>query len=194
MKFLVLNGPNLNLLGQREPGIYGEQTYDGLCRQLTAFAEANGSTVDFVQSNYEGTLIDAIHSNPGKYDAMVMNPGAFTHYSIALLDALKAVDVPCIEVHISNIPPAGGVPPPLGDGGGLRGAICGWAFTATRRPWAISWHRTQNKSKSDTHLLRKVRVFASGKGGWGEMPKSVGRKSEKRHKFYSEKWLKRLAK
>ena len=59
MKFLVLNGPNLNLLGQREPGIYGEQTYDGLCRQLTAFAEAHGSTVDFVQSNYEGALIDA---------------------------------------------------------------------------------------------------------------------------------------
>ena len=103
MKFLIINGPNLNLLGKREPGIYGEQTYDGLCRQLTAFAEANGSTVDFVQSNYEGTLIDAIHSTPGKYDAMVMNPGAFTHYSIALLDALKAVDVPCIEVHISNI-------------------------------------------------------------------------------------------
>ena len=103
MKFLVLNGPNLNLLGQREPGIYGEQTYDVLCRQLTAFAEAHGSTVDFVQSNYEGALIDAIHGAPGKYDAMVMNPGAFTHYSIALLDALKAVDVPCIEVHISNI-------------------------------------------------------------------------------------------
>ena len=103
MKFLVLNGPNLNLLGQREPGIYGEQTYDGLCRQLTAFAEAHGSTVDFVQSNYEGALIDAIHGAPGKYDAMVMNPGAFTHYSIALLDALKAVDVPCIEVHISNV-------------------------------------------------------------------------------------------
>ena len=103
MKFLVLNGPNLNLLGQREPGIYGEQTYDGLCRQLTAFAEAHGSTVDFVQSNYEGALIDAIHGAPGKYDAMVVNPGAFTHYSIALLDALKAVDVPCIEVHISNI-------------------------------------------------------------------------------------------
>ena len=60
-------------------------------------------TVDFVQSNYEGALIDAIHGAPGKYDAMVMNPGAFTHYSIALLDALKAVDVPCIEVHISNI-------------------------------------------------------------------------------------------
>lgn len=122
MKFLVLNGPNLNLLGQREPGIYGEQTYDGLCRQLTAFAEANGSTVDFVQSNYEGALIDAIHSTPGKYDAMVMNPGAFTHYSIALLDALKAVDVPCIEVHISNIHQREEFRHHSVTGGGLRGA------------------------------------------------------------------------
>lgn len=103
MKFLVLNGPNLNRLGQREPDIYGDQTYDGLCRQLTAFAQEQDSTVDFVQSNYEGALIDAIHGAPGNYDAMIMNPGALTHYSIALLDALKSVDVPCIEVHISNI-------------------------------------------------------------------------------------------
>ena len=95
MKFLVLNGPNLNLLGQREPGIYGEQTYDGLCRQLTAFAEAHGSTVDFVQSNYEGALIDAIHGAPGKYDAMVMNPGAFTHYSIAT----KCINQKCNSYH-----------------------------------------------------------------------------------------------
>ena len=103
MRFLILNGPNLNLLGSREPDIYGNNTYEGLCRRLTAWAEAHDSTAYFCQSNYEGTLIDAIHSAPGKYDAIVMNPGAFTHYSIALLDALKAVDVPCVEVHISNI-------------------------------------------------------------------------------------------
>ena len=103
MRFLVINGPNLNLLGSREPGIYGSNTYEGLCARLTAFAATHESTVDFCQSNYEGALIDAIHAASGNYDAIVMNPGAFTHYSIALLDALKAVDIPCIEVHISNI-------------------------------------------------------------------------------------------
>ena len=103
MRFLVINGPNLNLLGSREPGIYGSNTYEGLCARLTAYAQAHGSTADFCQSNHEGALIDAIHGATGRYDAIVMNPGAFTHYSIALLDALKAVDVPCVEVHISNI-------------------------------------------------------------------------------------------
>ena len=103
MRFLIINGPNLNLLGSREPGIYGSNTYEGLCSRLTAWAEAHNCTADFCQSNHEGVLIDAIHAAPGQYDAIVMNPGALTHYSIALLDALKAVDVPCVEVHISNI-------------------------------------------------------------------------------------------
>ena len=96
MKFLVLNGPNLNLLGQREPGIYGENTYGSLCKRLEEFAAAHGSTADCIQSNHEGALIDAIHAAQGKYDAIVMNPGAYTHYSYAILDALKAVDVPCV--------------------------------------------------------------------------------------------------
>lgn len=78
MKFLVINGPNLNLLGSREPGIYGNHSYAGLCEQLTAYAESHDSVVDFVQSNYEGALIDAIHGAPGVYDAIVMNPGALT--------------------------------------------------------------------------------------------------------------------
>ena len=103
MKFLLLNGPTLNLLGRREPGVYGEESYESLCRRLEAFAAAHGSTADCFQSNHEGALIDAIHAADGVYDAMVFNPGAFTHYSYALLDALKAVDVPCIEVHISNV-------------------------------------------------------------------------------------------
>lgn len=103
MNFLVINGPNLNLLGRREPGIYGSNSYEGLCDRLTDYAKQHNSTVAFCQSNYEGVLIDAIHRAPGVYDAIVMNPGALTHYSIALLDALKAIDVPCIEVHISNI-------------------------------------------------------------------------------------------
>lgn len=103
MKFLIINGPNLNLLGKREPGIYGENSYEALCARLNTWAEAHGSTADCVQSNHEGALIDAIHAAEGVYDAIVMNPGAFTHYSYALLDALKAVTVPAMEVHISNV-------------------------------------------------------------------------------------------
>lgn len=103
MNFLILNGPNLNLLGQREPGIYGADNYDSLCQRLERFGAAHGSTVHCVQSNHEGVLIDTIHEAQGRYDAIVMNPGAFTHYSYAILDALKAVSVPCVEVHISNI-------------------------------------------------------------------------------------------
>ena len=103
MKFLIVNGPNLDLLGQREPGIYGEENYASLCARLQAYAAAHGSAADCFQSNHEGAIVDAIHGAQGKYDAIVMNPGAYTHYSIAILDALKAVGVPCIEVHISNV-------------------------------------------------------------------------------------------
>lgn len=103
MKFLIINGPNLNLLGQREPGVYGSDSYEALCQRLKAFAAAHGSTAECFQSNHEGAIVDAIHAAQGSYDAIVMNPGAYTHYSIAILDALKAVSVPCIEVHISNV-------------------------------------------------------------------------------------------
>lgn len=103
MNILIINGPNLNLLGQREPGIYGDNTYAALCGRLEAYARARNSTATCIQSNHEGVIIDAIHAAQGVYDAIVMNPGAFTHYSYAILDALKAVDVPCIEVHISNV-------------------------------------------------------------------------------------------
>ena len=103
MKFLILNGPNINLLGKREPGIYGGDTYESLCQQLQTFAVAHNSTVDCVQSNHEGVLIDSIHSADGVYDAIIFNPAAFTHYSYAILDALKGISTPCIEVHISNV-------------------------------------------------------------------------------------------
>ncbi len=103
MKFLILNGPNLNLLGQREPGVYGQESYEALCRRLADFAAGHASQVQCLQSNHEGELIDAIHAAQGVYDAIVINPGAFTHYSYAILDALKAVSVPAVEVHISNI-------------------------------------------------------------------------------------------
>ena len=97
MKFLVINGPNLNLLGSREPGIYGTSGYAQLCQMIQEKAAQHGSTAACFQSNSEGAIIDAIH------DAIVINPGAYTHYSYAILDALKAVEVPAIEVHISNI-------------------------------------------------------------------------------------------
>ena len=103
MKFLVINGPNLNLLGKREPGIYGDQTYEALCQMIREHALAHGSTADFFQSNHEGAIIDAIHAADGVYDAIIINPAAYTHYSYAILDALKAVTVPAYEVHISNI-------------------------------------------------------------------------------------------
>ena len=102
MKFLIINGPNLNLLGRREPGIYGADNYETLCRQVKDFAAAHGSTAECFQSNHEGAIVDAIQAADEVYDAIVMNPGAYTHYSVAILDALKAVRVPCIEVHSSN--------------------------------------------------------------------------------------------
>lgn len=103
MRFLIINGPNLNLLGQREPEIYGTQTYEELCKLVAAYAAANGDTADFVQSNHEGALIDAIQNAQGRYDGIVINPAAYTHYSYALYDALRAVDVPAAEVHLSDI-------------------------------------------------------------------------------------------
>ncbi len=103
MKFLIINGPNLNLLGKREPGIYGDRSYEALCGLIRDHAAAHASTADCFQSNHEGAIIDQIHAADGLYDAIIINPGAYTHYSYAILDALKAVDVPAYEVHISQI-------------------------------------------------------------------------------------------
>ena len=103
LKFLIINGPNLNLLGKREPGIYGKSTYADLCVLIQEYAEAHQAQADFFQSNHEGAIIDTIHAADGVYNAIIINPGAYTHYSYAILDALKAVDVPAYEVHISHI-------------------------------------------------------------------------------------------
>ena len=102
MRILVINGPNLNLLGVREPDIYGRETYADLIEKIRRRADARGVTVDFVQSNHEGDLVDAIQSAYGTADGIIINPGAYTHTSIALLDAVKAVGVPTVEVHISD--------------------------------------------------------------------------------------------
>ena len=102
MKILVINGPNLNMLGIREPAIYGRETYENLCRKIRAHAERKGIEVSLYQSNHEGDLVDAIQEAYGKQDGMILNPGAYTHTSIALLDAVKAVNLPVVEVHISD--------------------------------------------------------------------------------------------
>ncbi|MBQ6947034.1 MAG: type II 3-dehydroquinate dehydratase [Clostridia bacterium] len=103
MKLLVLNGPNLNLLGLREPDIYGKEDYKSLCAKITAHAEQIGVTAEIYQSNHEGDLVDAIQNAYGKADGIVFNPAAYTHTSVALLDALKAVGIPTVEVHISDV-------------------------------------------------------------------------------------------
>ena len=103
MKFLIINGPNLNLLGKREPGIYGNQTYGALCALVQDYAAAHDSTADCFQSNHEGAIIDQIHAADGVYDAIVINPGAYTHYSYAIRDALASITAPKAEIHISDI-------------------------------------------------------------------------------------------
>ena len=103
MKILVINGPNLNMLGIREPGIYGSENYNSLLEKISAHAEKNNVSVEFFQSNHEGALVDKIQEAFGVFDGIVINPGAYTHTSIALLDALKAVAIPAVEVHISDV-------------------------------------------------------------------------------------------
>ena len=103
MKILVINGPNINMLGIREPDIYGRQTYDDLLSLLEQTAAAENITVDPIQSKHEGVIVDAIQAAYGKYDAIVINPAAYTHTSVAILDALKAVGLPAVEVHISDV-------------------------------------------------------------------------------------------
>lgn len=102
MKILVINGPNLNLLGLREPAIYGKTTYRELVRLVKRHAKALGVQVRCYQSNSEGALVDAVQRAYRRYDGIVINPGAYTHTSIALLDAVKAVGIPTVEVHISD--------------------------------------------------------------------------------------------
>jgi 3-dehydroquinate dehydratase-2 len=103
MRVLVINGPNINLLGQREPGLYGEKSLDEINADLKKIAAEKQVEIDFFQSNHEGEIIDRIHQARGSVDAMIVNAGALTHYSIALLDALKAVSIPFVEVHLTNI-------------------------------------------------------------------------------------------
>jgi 3-dehydroquinate dehydratase II len=102
-KILVLNGPNLNLLGTREKEIYGNETLQDIAQKTVREGLKLHMEVDFAQSNHEGELIDKIHAAKSVYDLIIINPGAYTHYSIAIRDAIKSVDIPTIEIHLSNI-------------------------------------------------------------------------------------------
>ena len=103
MKFLIINGPNLNLLGLREPEIYGKQSYSALCKLISKSCEELDVEYEIYQSNHEGAIVDKIQDAYNVFDGIVINPAAYTHTSVAILDALKAVAIPTVEVHISDI-------------------------------------------------------------------------------------------
>lgn len=102
-RILYVNGPNLNLLGTREKNIYGITTLEDIASAVNSEAAILGVDVHFIQSNHEGEIIDSLHAARGKFDVIVINPGAYTHYSIAIRDAVKAIEIPTIELHLSNI-------------------------------------------------------------------------------------------
>ena len=103
MKILVINGPNLNMLGIREPDIYGKSTYADLCDMINDYAKQNDAEVKIFQSNHEGDLVDEIQAAYNQFDGIVINPAAYTHTSVAILDAVKSVGIPTVEVHISAV-------------------------------------------------------------------------------------------
>ncbi len=103
MKILVINGPNLNMLGIREPSVYGNESYQDLCNLIKTHCEKKGIEVKIFQSNHEGEIVDEIQKALNVFDGIVINPAAYTHTSIAILDALKAVSIPTVEVHISDV-------------------------------------------------------------------------------------------
>ena len=103
MRILVLNGPNLNMLGVREPELYGNKSYPDLVKDIKKYAKKNNVKVKFYQSNYEGALVTRIQKANKKFDGIVINPGAYTHTSVAILDALKAVGIKTVEVHLTNV-------------------------------------------------------------------------------------------
>lgn len=127
-KYLIINGPNLNMLGVREPGIYGNSTIKDLEKQIEKKAAELGVETVFFQSNHEGEIIDTLHSAEGQFDGIIINPGALTHYSYAVADAVSSISVPCIEVHISNIHKREEFRRKSVTAPSCRGQICGLGF------------------------------------------------------------------
>lgn len=103
MRILIINGPNINMLGIREPDIYGKNTYNDLCKMIEDYATEKGIEIKLFQSNHEGAIVDEIQAALGNFDGIVINPAAYTHTSIAILDALKSVALPAVEIHISDV-------------------------------------------------------------------------------------------
>ena len=103
MRILIINGPNINMLGIREPDIYGKNTYKDLCNLITDYAAEKNVEIKLFQSNHEGSIVDEIQQGYGNFDGIVINPAAYTHTSVAILDALKSVGIPSVEVHISDV-------------------------------------------------------------------------------------------
>ena len=125
-KILVINGPNLNMTGIREPEIYGSETLDDINLKIKKRADELGAEVSFFQSNYEGAIIDEIHKSHNVYDGIILNPGAYSHYSLAIADALRSVSVKSIEVHMSNVFAREGERHNLTTASASSGMICGF--------------------------------------------------------------------
>ena len=128
MKILIINGPNINLLGLRETHIYGKMDYGKICALLHEKSKELDVSLDIVQSNIEGEIINFIHGAIGEYDGIIINPGAYTHYSIAIYDALKAVQIPAVEVHLSNVHAREDCRKKSVTAGACIGQICGFGF------------------------------------------------------------------
>ena len=104
IRLIVINGANMNMLGKREPGVYGSESLEDINKYIKSYAESEGCATDFFQSNYEGDIVTKIQDSPGNYDGIILNAAAFTHYSIAIRDAISSVSpLPCVEVHCSNV-------------------------------------------------------------------------------------------
>ena len=137
MKLLVINGPNLNMLGIREPDIYGKQNFAALEAFIRQAAEECGAQVELFQSNHEGAIVDRIQAALGTADGIVINPAAYTHTSVAILDALKAVNLPAVEVHISDV-----------SSGRTSARFPTLAWPAYRPTWDWGWRATERPSFS----------------------------------------------
>lgn len=142
MNLLVINGPNLNLLGIREPNIYGDQSFSALERFIQAAAQESGASVELFQSNHEGAIVDKIQSAYGRMHGIVINPAAYTHTSVAILDALKAVALPAVEVHLSDVTAGNHFGKSPMRAWLARSPLSDWASRATGAPSSISAKNT----------------------------------------------------